>query len=879
MTVDAYDSASPSPYTSGLHAQRTESMNRSVGTSRFGWAALVVASLLIQPAFAQISNPDIRELARTLRSQATGTGAGSGSASTSAESLESSTEAKRLSPSHKPLTPNAFQQHVFEMTGERLPLFGQTLFETAPPTTGAVGTAASVGNPYPAQQLGPVSPDYVLSPGDEVLVKVYSPSVDLDEKLIVNREGALLLPKIGPVNVAGLRVADLERRIRAALSKSLTDFNLYVSLGRLRGMEVYVTGMARTPGKYSLHGMSTAISAIFATGGPSSAGSFRGIEVIRGGNKVATIDLYQFFLKGDLSQDVALRHGDVLHIPRSGPQVALMGAVKDAAVFELKANQSASLEDLLTMAGGAPVLANPNEIIIERADPQRMRPISLLQVAADEAGRKTRLQDGDLVRLKPISLAPENLVTLRILGEAPVRMPIAPGTRVSDLIPGPEALLTRGYFLRQLEHHKANGPELGLAANVSPTQTGNTSPTSPTAQAALQAQQRLAAQRSLLAQQASLSGLPAPLGAASQPTPNTEPTKPSEDQSKDREYKRLREATEAAEINWERALIERMDPLTLQPNILGFNLEAAVVDRDPAHNLELRAGDVITVMLRKEVEGPATRKTRLVRLQGEVNRPGVYQIGTQETLASLVARAGGTTQEAYLFGTRLTRRSVQLAQQKNIEDVARQLEAKLKIESVGAISGASSDSTMLQQQISARNQILAQQQVDRLRAMRPEGRVALEMNPNDKLLPEILLEDADEIFVPTMPSSIFVAGAVLNENALRFRPGRSLYEVIRQAGATPTADTNQAFVLRADGSAWLPELVKDDSLWSANTLLGWARKEQTQEQIALMPGDTVIVPERLIRESAYSAFARGLKDWTQIIYQLGLGAAAVRTLN
>jgi len=562
-----------------------------------------------------------------------------------------------------------------------------------------------------------------------------------------------------------------------------------------------------------------------------------------------------------------------------GWQVALIGAVREPAVYELRADQSASLADLLNMAGGLPVLANPNEIVIERADPQRMRPISLLQIAADEVGNKTRLQDGDLVRIKPISLAPENLVTLRILGEPPIRLPIAEGTTVSDLIPSPEALLTRGYFLRQLQHHQVAQADAaataGLAASnsngaISQGQPTTANPSASSSQ--LDAQERQLAQRALLAQQAGMPALPQPQGQPQQPAP-------AEDPNKDREYKRLRAATEAAEINWERALIERMDPLTLQPNILGFNLEAAVVDRDPKHNLTLRPGDVLTVMLRKEVEGPATRKSRLVRIQGEVNQPGVYQIGTQETLASLVARAGGTTAEAYLYGTRLTRKSVQLAQQKNIEDVARQLEAKLKIESVGAISGASSDSIMLQQQISARNQILAQQQVDRLRAMRPEGRVALEMAPNDRLLPEILLEDGDEIVVPTMPSSIFVAGAVLNENALRFRPGRGLAEVIRQAGATPTADVDQAFVLRADGSAWLPELVKDDSIWSSNTLLGWARKEQSRDEIALMPGDTVIVPEKLIRESAYSAFARGLKDWTQIIYQLGLGAAAVRTLK
>ncbi|CAM8625661.1 Polysaccharide export protein [Burkholderiales bacterium] len=825
---------------------RNRPLSQFVPASLLLFNLVTVAGLAsMNPASAQTLTPDVAQMARQLGLQAGGKKPSVGESTPTTE--EESPKTERLAPRLEPLPPNEFQRQIQAVTGLQLPLFGQQLFEGRLPepelatSTNEPRTTQTARPNFTPSNNGPVSPDYVLGPGDQVGVKVYSASIDLDEQLTITRDGALLLPKIGPIQVAGTRVADLDRKIRSALARVLTDFNVYTAVGRLRGMDIYVTGMARSPGKFSVSGMSTAISALFATGGPSAQGSFRAIEVIRSGTKVATIDLYQFLLNGDMKQDIALRQGDVINIPRAGAQVALLGAAEQPAVYELSSKAS-SLGALVDLSGGLPPTTDPKDVILERTDPARARPMSLLRLSLDDAGRKTPLQDGDLIRLKPLTLASENAVTLRILGEAPVRVPIRAGDKISDVIPTPDALLTRSYYLRQLKNTQE-----GAVGQV---------------------------ERAASAESAKSTGASQPADSASLRDKLRE-----SEQLRDLEYKRLRESALSSEVNWERALIERMDPLTLQPLMLGFNLERAIVERAPDENLTLAPGDVITVLRRQDVEGPALRKTRLVRIQGEVLKPGIYQIGTQETLQTLIQRAGGSTPQAYLFGTQLLRDSVRKTQAKNIEDVARQLESKLRSDDGTAnLAGVSETGLAVAMQLSARNRQMAQEQVTRLRSLKPSGRVALEMDPLDKALPAITLEDGDEILVPTVPSSIFVAGAVVNENALRFRPGRTLQDALRQAGTLPTAQTDQAFILRADGSAVLPDLQVKTDFWSAGTVSRWLKGDQVQD-IALMPGDTVVVPEKLGQESQYSLFMRGLKDWTQVLYQLGLGAAAVRTLK
>ena len=796
--------------------------------NRIFFSLVVFATALPAPVKAQTITPDMLQAARAAMAQsapAASSKVGAINSPTGAEAPKPTEEAAAAPGATQRLTrqPNEFQRYLQTVTGQTLPIFGEAFFD----------------NTYPAAAGVQPSPDYILGPGDEIGIKIYSASVELDERLVITRDGALVLPKVGPIAVAGTRLADLDRKIRQSLSRVLTDFNLYTTAGRLRGIDVYVTGMAARPGKLSLAGTTTAISALFASGGPSALGSMRQIEVLRSGQRVGAIDLYQFMLKGNTQQDFALRQGDVLNIPRAGTQIAVVGAVERPSVMEL-GKSDRTVGAVLALMGELPPTTNPSLVYLQRIDPSRKAPTSLLRVDLTEAGRNTPLQDGDILQFVPASLQTANAVTLRILGEPPVRVPIDAGARVSSVIPSADMLVTRGTLVRRMGN--AQQGATGQTDRAASIESGSS----------LQDQQD---RGQIIARES------------------------REAQYRDLEYKRLRESTLASEVNWERAIIERLDTETLQPLVIGFNLEQAVLAKNPDEDLELVPGDIITVLRRQDVDGPALNKTRLVRIQGEVARPGIYQIGTQETLASLLKRAGGPTPQAYLYGTQLLRESVRTEQAKAIEQIARQLEAQLRAEASATLGESVGESGMLAlQQIAAQNRARAQEQVSRLRELKPSGRVALEMDPRDTALPDIALENADEIVVPKAPSNIFVVGAVINENALRYKSGRTLQDAVRQAGTLPNAQTEQAFILRADGSALLPDLQAGTDFWSAGTVSRWFKGDRVQD-IALMPGDTVVVPEKLTRETPYSIFVRGLKDWTQVLYQLGLGAAAVKTLR
>jgi protein involved in polysaccharide export with SLBB domain len=324
------------------------------------------------------------------------------------------------------------------------------------------------------------------------------------------------------------------------------------------------------------------------------------------------------------------------------------------------------------------------------------------------------------------------------------------------------------------------------------------------------------------------------------------------------------------EVNWEYAVIERLDLDTLTTRLIPFNLRRAVIDGDEQHNLALQPGDIVTIFSQNDLRVPQERQTRLVRLEGEVAAPGIYQVKAGETLPQLLARLGGVTANAYLYGTEFTRESVRKQQQKNLDTVIRELEAQLQAESARKIANIKTGSDaqthlLVQQQLQ-----LQQQQLARLKNLKSNGRVSLELPPTNVALsdlPALPLEDGDTIYIPSRPGFVSAVGEVFNENAIIYRPGRTVGDVLRTAGVRENADLDNAFVLRADGS-----IVAARDSNSLFRLSGF-------EDIELMPGDTVIVPAKLDRETGWTKFVTGLKDWTQIFYQMGLGAAAWRVLN
>ena len=131
--------------------------------------------------------------------------------------------------------PNAFQTFLFQITGKAVPIYGEELFNRA--------------NPFAALESVPVPSNYTLGPGDEITVKIYSPAIDIDQRFIINRDGTIALPKIGPVPIAGTKVSDVEERLKSYLSRMISDFNVYVTVGQLKGIEIYVVGETRRPGK------------------------------------------------------------------------------------------------------------------------------------------------------------------------------------------------------------------------------------------------------------------------------------------------------------------------------------------------------------------------------------------------------------------------------------------------------------------------------------------------------------------------------------------------------------------------------------------------------------------------------------------------------
>ncbi len=265
--------------------------------------------------------------------------------------------------------------------------FGSDLVSQLGANVGATATASG------ADFNTAVPADYLVQIGDEVQVAIWG-SVDADLRLLVDRSGRITLPRVGPVLVAGLRHADLHDSLMRRVSQVFKNFELAVSLGRLRGVQVYVTGHVVRPGAYTLSALSTAMNAVMRAGGPAAAGSFRQIELRRGGRQVSSLDLYDLLLRGDRSGDQWVQADDVIHVAAVGTQVALLGSVNKPAVYELKAGET--MADLLRMAGGLSALADRQRVTLERLESRLTQRIVELALPGAEA---LLLKQGDVVRV------------------------------------------------------------------------------------------------------------------------------------------------------------------------------------------------------------------------------------------------------------------------------------------------------------------------------------------------------------------------------------------------------------------------------------------------------------------------------------------------
>ena len=289
------------------------------------------------------NNPDAATVARAIG--ATGVTGVAGALTPTVPTPQNYVQPKPLKPT-EPAKPSEFELYVSSVIGEPLQRFGSDLVKDGEQTYSPSSTAA-------------VPNDYIIAAGDELYVRVWG-SVDADLRLVVDRQGQVVIPKVGAVQVAGVPYGGLSRTIQAAIGKTYSGANVAASIGQMRGIRVYVTGYAQTPGAYTVNNLSSLVNVVMAAGGPSTAGSYRNIQLKRAGKVISTFDLYDLLLKGDKSADRPVTAEDVIHVGPAGMQVAITGAVNKPAIYEVKPGES--FQDLLAYAGGFVSGANAGSI-------------------------------------------------------------------------------------------------------------------------------------------------------------------------------------------------------------------------------------------------------------------------------------------------------------------------------------------------------------------------------------------------------------------------------------------------------------------------------------------------------------------------------------
>ncbi|MFI5420452.1 MAG: SLBB domain-containing protein, partial [Nitrososphaerales archaeon] len=484
-----------------------------------------------------------------------------------------------------------FQVFIEDSLRLKLPIFGQNLFENVPSTFAPLDRVQ-------------VPPDYVIGPDDELLVRTWG-QIDVNWRSIVDRSGAIFIPQIGNFSVAGIKYGDLHDYLKTLIGRIFRNFELSVSMGQLRSMQIFVVGEVRRPGTYTVSSLVTMIDALFASNGPSKHGSMRRIQLKRDGKTITTLDLYDLIVNGDKSKDVRLQPGDLIYVPPAGPLVALAGSISNPAIFELK--DETTLGDVIRYAGGLDNTAAGDHAVVERIDNHQFRKSEKFPLDTEGLGRE--LHDGDVVRFLHISPRFEDTVTLRGNVAVPGRYPWHKGMKVHDLIPDRNFLITDEYWYRQ--------NQLGGNARVLNSEPQNGQVPNPSLQV-------------------------------------------------DLTVLKFDVIRIYADINWDYSVVQRFDFQNLSSHLLPFNLGKAI-ESDAEQNLALQSGDVITIFSQADIQVPIAEQTKFVHIEGEVARAGVYQVQSGETLHHLLTRIGGFTPQAYFFGAEFTRESTRVNQQERLD--------------------------------------------------------------------------------------------------------------------------------------------------------------------------------------------------------------------
>ena len=713
--------------------------------------------------------------------------------------------------------------------------FGESLFR------GNVSTFAPTDNAI-------VPNDYRLGTGDELIVQLFGKENQITT-LQVNRDGIINFPKLGPISVAGLSFIEVQNLIGTRISQQFIGVQSLVSMGRLRAMNVFMSGEVRVPGAYSVSALTTVSQAIFQAGGVSGIGSLRDIQVKRNGQVISSFDFYDLLLHGDSSKDIRLQSGDVVFVPTYENVIRVTGEVKRPMAYEIKIGDT--IGDVINMSGGYKSSAFAGELVLVKRKTGGDLPEVMNIKAGDEEALKMQLTNGDELRVLPLGNNILNSINLIGAVSRSGEFGWKDGMRVSDLINNPyrdlkpEADLGYSLIIRTNEELNIKVVQFKLSdVLLSPN-----SEKDPTLQALdtvlifnMVGEDGSFSRETMLKpiiQKLNIQAVvdqPAMVanitGAVRSPM-----SYPINDNFT------VADLIESAGGLDDSAYTKDFEILRTTVSDHRVAQELMTISYEDIHSVKLNPKDRIFV---KSLSNWSDIYS--VTLSGEVAHPGTYPLKKGETISSLIQRAGGLTKDAYINGLVYSRDSIARKQSQNNQkfiNSARNFIAKKYLTNDDTQTQNINDISMILEQISS---------------IEPSSRMIVD--PQDLIFNDksnFIVMDGDRINIPENINAISVIGEVRNPNSFAFDPDLDIDDYISlSAGQLSYADTDGIYIIKSSGRVIMPG--KNLSYFSQND--------------RLESGDSIVVPI----DHEYKDDLPFWRDITQVFYQGIVSIAALKNL-
>jgi protein involved in polysaccharide export with SLBB domain len=722
-------------------------------------------------------------------------------------------------------------------TASALQQFGYDMFSSR------VSSFAPTGNV-------PVGDDYIVGPDDELNIYNWG-RVNQTIKLKVDRDGAVMVQDIGPIQVGGLTFGQTKKLIEGRMSQ-ITGVEVGVTMGQIRTIQVFVIGKVTQPGLYTVSALSHVSNALDAAGGISKMGSLRRIELRRDNRVETRIDLYDLLLRGDTSGDVRLKPRDVIFVPVIGPVAAVTGDVKSPAIYEMLGNEG--LGSLLRMAGGVTAFGYSERLQVERVQNHQQRIALDVDLNLRSAGQFP-IDDGDLVKVFSVLPTERNVVRVKGNVNEPGTYEWRPGMTVADLIrqaqgPGDHTFFEYALLQRRAGADRRMTPVPINLGEALANQLGADNIT-------------LRPEDSITVySESELGQVPMVEVLGQVRKPGKYPLVPGLT-ARELVYSAGGLLDNASRDRAELTRTEIANGSVAQYTHMDLDLRQ-VLDGTEAADVPLKAGDELLVQQASNWHAPWH-----VILEGQVNRPGPYPIREGERLAAVLKACGGFRPDAYPRAAVFIRKSVQKMQQEQLELARARLQHELVRLALMPHQAGQADTSA--DTLNAIREVLTQ--TDGTQAT---GRIVVKISSLDTLerSPEnIVLENEDRLVIPVQPAAVQVLGQVYNPNAIVYQPSLRVKDYLARAGGpTDAGDADHIYVIEADGSVLSDEGVRDNEknkLFPLLPTIGGGLMEQHLE-----PGDTVFVPEKLI----YISSLQYAKDITAIVANSALGLATLGIL-